>query len=88
MPEDLKDQNSGKKGLTALLEEVREEVKVLREKSGRGRQNAQGSGKDPSSINPSFASSMMTNRESRPGSSPNVFLHLHPAKINRDARGL
>ena len=33
MADDLKDQNSDKKGVTTLLEDVREEVKVLKEKA-------------------------------------------------------
>ena len=47
MPEDLKDQNGSKKGLTALLDEVKGEVKVLKEKGVEDVKALQDPGKDP-----------------------------------------
>ena len=85
MPEDLKDQNSGKKGLTALLEEVREEVKVLKEKAAEDVKTL----KDPEKTQ-LYKSIFRVKHDDKPrsralGVLSNVFLHLHPAKINRDA---
>src|SRR2546428_9307087 len=85
MPEDLKDQNSGKKGLTALLEEVREEVKVLKGKAADDVKAL----KDPEKTQ-LYKSIFRVKHDDKPrsralGILSNVFLHLHPAKINRDA---
>jgi cytochrome b6 len=85
MADDLKDQNSDKKGLTALLEEVRGEVKVLKEKAIEDAKTL----KDPEKTQ-LYKSIFRVKHDEKPrsralGVLSNVFLHLHPAKINRDA---
>ncbi|MBM3801262.1 MAG: cytochrome B6 [Acidimicrobiia bacterium] len=85
MPEDLKDQNGSKKGLTALLEEVKSEVKVLKEKGVEEAKSLQ----DPEKTQ-LYKSIFRVKHDDKPrsralGVLSNVFLHLHPAKINRDA---
>jgi cytochrome b6 len=85
MPDDLKDQNSEKKGVTALLEDVREEVKVLKDKAVDDIKAL----KDPEKTQ-LYKSIFRVKHDDKPrsralGVLSNVFLHLHPAKINRDA---
>jgi len=85
MADDLKDQNSEKKGVTALLDEVRGEVKVLREK---GVEDVKAL-KDPEKTQ-LYKSIFRVKHDDKPrsralGILSNVFLHLHPSKINRDA---
>ena len=85
MPEDLKDQNGSKKGLTALLDEVKGEVKVLKEKGVEDVKALQ----DPEKTQ-LYKSIFRVKHDDKPrsralGVLSNVFLHLHPAKINRDA---
>ncbi len=85
MPEDPKDQNGSKKGLTALLDEVKEGVKVLKEKGVEDVKSL----KDPEKTQ-LYKSIFRVKHDDKPrsralGVLSNVFLHLHPAKINRDA---
>lgn len=85
MPDDLKDQNSEKKGVTALLEDVREEVKVLK---GKAVEDVKAL-KDPEKTQ-LYKSIFRVKHDDKPrsralGILSNVFLHLHPSKINRDA---
>jgi cytochrome b6 len=85
MADDLKDQNSDKKGLTALLDDVREEVKVLKEKAVEDVKAL----KEPDKTQ-LYKSIFRVKHDDKPrsralGVLSNVFLHLHPAKINRDA---
>jgi len=85
MPDDLKDQNSEKKGVTGLLEDVRDEVKVLKEKAVEDVKAL----KDPEKTQ-LYKSIFRVKHDDKPrsralGILSNVFLHLHPAKINRDA---
>ncbi len=85
MPDDLKDQNSERKGVAALLEDVREEVKVLKEKATEDIKSL----KDPEKTQ-LYKSIFRVKHDDKPrsralGVLTNVFLHLHPAKINRDA---
>jgi cytochrome b6 len=85
MADDPKDQNGGKRGLTALLEEVKQEVKVLKDK---GIEDAKAL-KDPEKTQ-LYKSIFRVKHDDKPrsralGVLSNVFLHLHPAKINRDA---
>jgi cytochrome b6 len=85
MADDLKDQNSEKKGVTALLEDVREEVKVLKGKAADDVKAL----KDPEKTQ-LYKSIFRVKHDDKPrsralGILSNVFLHLHPSKINRDA---
>jgi cytochrome b6 len=85
MADDLKDRNSEKKGMTALLDEVREEVKVLKEKAADDVKAL----KDPEKTQ-LYKSIFRVKHDDKPrsralGILSNVFLHLHPSKINRDA---
>jgi quinol-cytochrome oxidoreductase complex cytochrome b subunit len=85
MPEDLKDQNGSKKGLTALLDVVKGEVKVLKEKGVEDVKALQ----DPEKTQ-LYKSIFRVKHDDKPrsralGVLSNVFLHLHPGKINRDA---
>jgi len=85
MADDLKDRNSEKKGVTALLDDVRGEVKVLREKAVEDAKNL----KDPEKTQ-LYKSIFRVKHDDKPrsralGVLSNVFLHLHPSKINRDA---
>jgi quinol-cytochrome oxidoreductase complex cytochrome b subunit len=85
MADDLKDQNSDRKGLTALLDDVREEVKVLKEKAVEDVKAL----KEPDKTQ-LYKSIFRVKHDEKPrsralGVLSNVFLHLHPAKINRDA---
>lgn len=85
MADDLKDQNSDKKGVTTLLEDVREEVKVLKEKAAEDVKAL----KDPEKTQ-LYKSIFRVKHDDKPrsralGILSNVFLHLHPSKINRDA---
>jgi len=85
MADDLKDQNSDRKGLTALLDDVRQEVKVLKEKAVEDVKAL----KEPDKTQ-LYKSIFRVKHDEKPrsralGVLSNVFLHLHPAKINRDA---
>jgi quinol-cytochrome oxidoreductase complex cytochrome b subunit len=85
MADDLKDQNSDRKGLTALLDDVREEVKVLK---GKAVEDVKAL-KEPDKTQ-LYKSIFRVKHDEKPrsralGVLSNVFLHLHPAKINRDA---
>jgi cytochrome b6 len=85
MADEPRDQNAEKKGMTALLEEVREEVNVLKQK-GIEDLNAL---KDVDKTQ-LYKSIFRVKHDDKPrsralGVLSNVFLHLHPAKINRDA---
>jgi len=85
MADDLKDQNSEKKGMTALLDEVREEVKILKDKATEDVKAL----KDPEKTQ-LYKSIFRVKHDDKPrsralGILSNVFLHLHPSKINRDA---
>ena len=85
MADELKDQNSEKKGVTGLLDDVREEVKVLKEKAVEDAKAL----KDPEKTQ-LYKSIFRVKHDDKPrsralGVLSNVFLHLHPSKINRDA---
>jgi quinol-cytochrome oxidoreductase complex cytochrome b subunit len=85
MADDLKDPSSEKKGVTTLLDEVREEVKVLK---GKAADDVKGL-KDPEKTQ-LYKSIFRVKHDDKPrsralGILSNVFLHLHPSKINRDA---
>jgi cytochrome b6 len=80
-----KDSNNNKKGLATLLEEVREEVQVLKEKAVEDMRIL----KEPEKTQ-LYKSIFRVKHDEKPrsralGILSNVFLHLHPAKINRDA---
>jgi cytochrome b6 len=80
-----KDSNNNKKGLANLLEEVREEVQVLKEKAVEDMRIL----KEPEKTQ-LYKSIFRVKHDEKPrsralGILSNVFLHLHPAKINRDA---
>jgi cytochrome b6 len=80
-----KDSNNNKKGLATLLEEVREEVQVLKEKAVQDMKIL----KEPEKTQ-LYKSIFRVKHDEKPrsralGILSNVFLHLHPAKINRDA---
>ncbi|MEW5975265.1 MAG: cytochrome b N-terminal domain-containing protein [Acidobacteriota bacterium] len=84
MAEESKESN-GKKGLTALLEEVRQEIKGLKGKAADDLTAL----KDPEKTQ-LYKSVFRVKHDDKPrsralGVLSNVFLHLHPAKINRDA---
>jgi cytochrome b6 len=85
MADEPRDPNAEKKGMTTLLEEVREEVNVLKQK-GIEDLNAL---KDVEKTQ-LYKSIFRVKHDDKPrsralGVLSNVFLHLHPAKINRDA---
>ena len=85
MADEPRDQNAEKKGMTALLEEVRGEVNILKQK-GIEDLNAL---KDVEKSQ-LYKSIFRVKHDDKPrsralGVLSNVFLHLHPAKINRDA---
>ncbi len=85
MADEPRDQNAEKKGMTTLLEEVRGEVNVLKQK-GIEDLNAL---KDVEKTQ-LYKSIFRVKHDDKPrsralGVLSNVFLHLHPAKINRDA---
>ena len=85
MADEPRDQNVEKKGMTALLEEVRGEVNILKQK-GIEDLNAL---KDVEKSQ-LYKSIFRVKHDDKPrsralGVLSNVFLHLHPAKINRDA---
>lgn len=85
MADEPRDQNAEKKGMTALLEEVRGEVHHLKQK-GIEDLNAL---KDVEKSQ-LYKSIFRVKHDDKPrsralGVLSNVFLHLHPAKINRDA---
>jgi len=80
-----KDSNNNKKGLATLFEEVREEVQVLKEKAVEDARIL----KEPEKTQ-LYKSIFRVKHDEKPrsralGILSNVFLHLHPAKINRDA---
>ncbi len=85
MADEPRDQNAEKKGMATLLEEVRGEVNVLKQK-GIEDLNAL---KDVEKTQ-LYKSIFRVKHDDKPrsralGVLSNVFLHLHPAKINRDA---
>jgi len=77
--------NAGKKGLTAIIEEVREETKVLTEKVKEDLETL----KKPEKTQLFKSIFRVKHDESERSRAlsvlTNVFFHLHPAKINRDA---
>ena len=81
------EQNSGsaKKGLTTVLEEVRQDVKVLAEKAKEDLEAL----KKPEKTSLYKSIFRVKHDDSERGRAlgvlTNVFFHLHPAKINRDA---
>jgi hypothetical protein len=88
MPEDLKDQNGSKKGLTALLDEVKGEVKVLKEKGVEDVKALQ----DPEKTQ-LYKSIFRVKHDDKPrsralGVLSNVFLHLHPCQDQPRRGGL
>ena len=85
MADELKEQNTKNKGITNLIDGVREEVKVLRDKA----LDEVKSLKSPEKTQ-LYKSIFRVKHDDKPrsralGVLSNVFLHLHPAKINRDA---
>ena len=85
MADELKEQNTESKGITNLIDGVREEVKVLRDKA----LDEVKSLKTPEKTQ-LYKSIFRVKHDDKPrsralGVLSNVFLHLHPAKINRDA---
>ena len=77
---------NGKKGLTAILERAQEEGKALQQ---RVREEVETYYKDPLKTQ-LWKSIFRVKHDATPrsrslGVLTNVFLHLHPAKINRDA---
>jgi len=85
MADELKEQNTESKGITNLIDGVREEVKVLRDKA----LDEVKSLKTPEKTQ-LYKSIFRVKHDEKPrsralGVLSNVFLHLHPAKINRDA---
>jgi len=85
MADDLKDQSAEKKGVTGLLDDVREEVKILKGKAADDVKAL----KDPEKTQ-LYKSIFRVKHDDKPrsralGILSNVFLHLHPSKINRDA---
>lgn len=85
MADELKEQNTENKGITNLIDGVREEVKVLRDKA----LDEVKSLKTPEKTQ-LYKSIFRVKHDDKPrsralGVLSNVFLHLHPAKINRDA---
>ena len=80
-----KDSNNHKKSVATLLEEVREEVQVLKRKATEDLRIL----KEPEKTQ-LYKSIFRVKHDEKPrsralGILSNVFLHLHPAKINRDA---
>jgi len=85
MADEPRDQNAEKKGMTTFLEEVREEVNVLKQK-GIEDLNALKAVEKTQLYKSIFRVKHDDKPRSRAlGVLSNVFLHLHPAKINRDA---
>ena len=84
MAEEQKEKN-GKRGLTGLLEDVQEDVKVLREKAKEDLESL----KKPTKTQLYKSMFRVKHDESERSRAlsvlTNVFFHLHPAKINRDA---
>ena len=78
-------QKNGKKGLTGLLEDVQEDVKVLKEKAKEDLESL----KKPTKTQLYKSMFRVKHDESERSRAlsvlTNVFFHLHPAKINRDA---
>lgn len=87
MADELKEKNTESKGITNLIDGVREEVKVLRDKALDDVKSL----KTPEKTQ-LYKSIFRVKHDDKPrsralGVLSNVFLHLHPAKINRDAVG-
>ena len=84
MAEEQNEKN-GKRGLTGLLEEVQEDVKVLKEKAKEDLESL----KKPAKTQLYKSIFRVKHDESERSRAlivlTNVFFHLHPAKINRDA---
>jgi len=85
MADEPRDQNAEKKGMTSLLEEVRGEVNVLKQKGIEDLHALKDVEKTQL-----YKSIFRVKHDDKPrsralGVLSNVFLHLHPAKINRDA---
>ena len=85
MADDPKGQNTEKKGVTALLDDVREEVTILKQKGIEDLKTLKDVEKTQL-----YKSIFRVKHDDKPrsralGVLSNVFLHLHPAKINRDA---
>ena len=85
MADDPKGQNTEKKGMTSLLEDVREEVTILKQKGIEDLNTLKDVEKTQL-----YKSIFRVKHDDKPrsralGVLSNVFLHLHPAKINRDA---
>jgi len=85
MADEPREQNAEKKGMTTFLEEVREEVNILKQK-GIEDLNALKAVEKTQLYKSIFRVKHDDKPRSRAlGVLSNVFLHLHPAKINRDA---
>ncbi|MBI1941131.1 MAG: cytochrome b N-terminal domain-containing protein [Acidobacteria bacterium] len=83
---DEKETNSGKKGLAALVEEAREGTKVLKERVQKDVVEPLKKPEKTQLYKSIFRVKHDDSQRARAlGILSNVFLHLHPAKINRDA---
>jgi quinol-cytochrome oxidoreductase complex cytochrome b subunit len=82
---DERNEKNGKRGLTGLLEDVQEDVKVLKEKAKEDLESL----KKPTKTQLYKSVFRVKHDESERSRAlsvlTNVFFHLHPAKINRDA---
>jgi cytochrome b6 len=77
--------NSEKKGLGVLLEDLREETRILKEKAKEEVENLKKPEKTQLFKSIFRVKHDETERSRALGVLSNVFLHLHPAKVNRDA---
>ncbi len=82
---DQENNQQGKKGLAVLLEEVREGTKALKEKAKEDVESLKRPQKTQLFKSIFRVKHDDTERSRALGVLSNVFLHLHPAKVNRDA---
>jgi cytochrome b6 len=85
MAEEKHDEPTGRKRLSGLLDDVKEEVQILKEKASEDLRGLKAPEKTQL-----YKSIFRVKHDEKPrsralGILSNVFLHLHPAKINRDA---
>jgi quinol-cytochrome oxidoreductase complex cytochrome b subunit len=81
----MADESNEKKGLAVLLEDLREETKALKEKAREEVENLKKPEKTQLYKSIFRVKHDETERSRALGVLSNVFLHLHPAKVNRDA---
>ena len=84
-PKDAPKETPSKKGLTAVLDEVRETTEVLKTKAKEDFESLKRPEKTALWKSVLRVKHDETPRSRALGVLSNVFLHLHPAKINRDA---